>query len=483
MPSHIIHKQKVHLHTTLSVEAFTLQNRISNVLKNDLPGKLELLFDRLSPNGTILRIDKLKLDLGVINEQTLETEFIEKVLEQLSQCIVGNNNNAVSHYNDPEASVDELKQSASQLGSLIYFLHHGYLPWYEATKKFSEWEASVLQLFSEKEWQQLAEELRLSVSVNNQPVSRLARQFSESFLEELLFHLHLRLRKNWNRLYADILAIIKKYVKEVSNADEQKIFLWKQVIAAGLTARNKIDFAIELLRNMYPAGAEGLLQKMAQKTGDIEGVIQDENDPVFKFLKSLNAIEPDRDDAQIPPKIENKPGPGKKADPDEKEFFTGNCGIVILHPFLVMYFTELDIAGDNQFKNKELQQRAVLLLHYLATGETEVAEFNLLIAKLLCGLDFGEPVPKSIELTEQEKEESANLLKAITQHWKPLNNTSAEGLRASFFQREGTLRQTEAGWTLHVEQKTIDILMNQLPWGIGTIKLPWMKNILNVEWN
>jgi hypothetical protein len=148
-----------------------------------------------------------------------------------------------------------------------------------------------------------------------------------------------------------------------------------------------------------------------------------------------------------------------------------------------MYFTELGIAEDNQFKDKELQQRAVLLLHYLAAGETEVAEFNLLMAKLLCGLDFSEPVPKSIELTEQEKEESANLLKAITRHWKPLNNTSAAGLRTSFFQREGTLKQTEAGWTLHVEQKTIDILMNQLPWGIGTIRLPWMKNILNVEWN
>ena len=124
-----------------------------------------------------------------------------------------------------------------------------------------------------------------------------------------------------------------------------------------------------------------------------------------------------------------------------------------------------------------------MLLHYLAPGETNVAEFNLLLTKLLCAVDFEEPVPNFIELTEKEKEESANLLKSVTEHWKPLKNTSAEGLQNSFFQREGKLMQTENGWLLKVEQKTIDILLNKLPWGIGTIKLPWMKNKLNVEWS
>ena len=123
-----------------------------------------------------------------------------------------------------------------------------------------------------------------------------------------------------------------------------------------------------------------------------------------------------------------------------------------------------------------------MLLHYLATGETKVAEFNLLLAKLLCAVDFEEPIPNFIELTEKEKEESGNLLKSVTEHWAPLKNTSAEGLRNSFFEREGKLTQTETGWLLLVEQKTIDILLDKLPWGIGTIKLPWMKNTLNVEW-
>ncbi|NJM16308.1 MAG: hypothetical protein HC896_13870 [Bacteroidales bacterium] len=40
------------------------------------------------------------------------------------------------------------------------------------------------------------------------------------------------------------------------------------------------------------------------------------------------------------------------------------------------------------------------------------------------------------------------------------------------------------GWQLFVEQKTIDILLRRLPmgWGLGTIKYPWMPDILQVEW-
>ena len=121
-------------------------------------------------------------------------------------------------------------------------------------------------------------------------------------------------------------------------------------------------------------------------------------------------------------------------------------------------------------------------MHYLASGETEVAEFNLILEKLLCAVDFDEPVPNHIELSEKEKEESDNLLRSVTEHWAPLRRTSLQGLRTSFFQREGKLFRAEAGWILKVEQKTIDILLDKLPWGIGTIKLPWMDTVLNVEW-
>ncbi|MEO7049748.1 MAG: contractile injection system tape measure protein, partial [Ferruginibacter sp.] len=87
MSQHIIHKQKVNIQTNISTDAFALQNRVSSVLKNDVTNKLEALFNQVSPNGKILRIDKLELNLGTINKQNLESEFSQKLLEQLSNAL------------------------------------------------------------------------------------------------------------------------------------------------------------------------------------------------------------------------------------------------------------------------------------------------------------------------------------------------------------------------------------------------------------
>jgi hypothetical protein len=434
MSTHIIHKQKVHLQTTISTDAFALQNRISSMLRNDVPGKLESLFNKISPNGEILRIDKLELNLGTVNAQNLEAEFSHKLIEQLSIALSELKNN-----ND-ETKYTEIEHKQSMIDTLIYFLHYGYMPWYQAAKNFSVWESEMLHSFSEKEWALLVEELKSNLSGNNYVVKRLAMQFTEAFLEKILFQLHNTLDKNRIQSFTERFFNDADPLKKAA----RKLF-WQLAITVALGTRNENDFTIEFLKRMDGDTKES----REMNSGEIKTV---EN------------------------KNKRKDGPG------EEEFFAENCGIVILHPFLLMYFLELGLLEDNDFKNDEMRQRAVLLLHYLATGETQVAEFNLIVAKLLCAVDFDEPVPNYIELTEKEKEESASLLKSVTHHWEPLQRTSPDGLRASFLQREGKLKQRETGWLLQVEQKTIDMLLDRLPWGIGTIKLPWMKDTLNVEW-
>ena len=68
-------------------------------------------------------------------------------------------------------------------------------------------------------------------------------------------------------------------------------------------------------------------------------------------------------------------------------------------------------------------------------------------------------------------------------YWTVLMSTSPDGLREGFLQREGKLTLSDHGnWKLRVEQKSIDILLGYLPWGISMVKLPWMENLLVVEW-
>jgi hypothetical protein len=48
--------------------------------------------------------------------------------------------------------------------------------------------------------------------------------------------------------------------------------------------------------------------------------------------------------------------------------------------------------------------------------------------------------------------------------------------------REGKINMDESAHLLQVEQKTIDILLNRIPWSFSIIKTPWMKAKLSVEW-
>jgi hypothetical protein len=142
----------------------------------------------------------------------------------------------------------------------------------------------------------------------------------------------------------------------------------------------------------------------------------------------------------------------------------------------------LGLVAEQRFLNERATHRAVLLLHYLATGETNAPEFALVLQKILCGLPPETPVPARLEPTEKEKEECRGVLEAVAEHWSPLNRTSMEGLHTTFLQREGRLKPQDSGWALRIEKKTVDILLDKLPWGISLVRLPWMEEILSVEW-
>ena len=74
------------------------------------------------------------------------------------------------------------------------------------------------------------------------------------------------------------------------------------------------------------------------------------------------------------------------------------------------------------------------------------------------------------------------MLHDVINHWKALRNTSVAGFRESFLKRKGILVNAESSWTLHVEKKPFDMLLNMIPWGFSLIKLSWMKKHIQVEW-
>ena len=91
-------------------------------------------------------------------------------------------------------------------------------------------------------------------------------------------------------------------------------------------------------------------------------------------------------------------------------------------------------------------------------------------------------VERSIELTEEELRMCEQLHKAVLANWTNLSSTSITGLQEIFLQREGRLMQMDDGWKLTVQRKTVDALMDQVPWSISVISHAWMPETLYVTW-
>ena len=166
------------------------------------------------------------------------------------------------------------------------------------------------------------------------------------------------------------------------------------------------------------------------------------------------------------------------------KWYINNVGLIITHPFLNHLFKLLEYLNDeNQFKNEELQYRAVYLLHYIATGQnSNINETDLAMPKILAGMRIEDPITSNLDLSNIEKDNADELLIAVITHWEKLGNTSTEGLQNTFFIREGILEEKNETFQLTVESKGVDILLDYIPWGMSIVKLPWVKHLIQIFW-
>jgi hypothetical protein len=89
---------------------------------------------------------------------------------------------------------------------------------------------------------------------------------------------------------------------------------------------------------------------------------------------------------------------------------------------------------------------------------------------------------RELALSRRERNEADVLLQAVIDHWERLKNTTPDGLREAFLQRDGRLVAEERGWHLTVEQHGVDVLLGSLPWGLSIVRLRWMAAPLWVDW-
>ena len=82
---HLIKQQILDLRVGSKIPAVGLQNQLSALYRNQVIPLIDAYCNQLSDPDAILRIDTLDIDLGEIDIQNLEKEFVEKVIIQLPQ--------------------------------------------------------------------------------------------------------------------------------------------------------------------------------------------------------------------------------------------------------------------------------------------------------------------------------------------------------------------------------------------------------------
>ena len=167
---------------------------------------------------------------------------------------------------------------------------------------------------------------------------------------------------------------------------------------------------------------------------------------------------------------------------DEKVFIQ-NAGLILFWPYYKTLFLKVGLIDNNVYASNDSMSKALLLTHYIQTGESE-SKFiskNLLLNKILCGINLNFEIDSNIVLNDFEIEICNTAINNLVYRWKKIKSIAS--LREWFLVRDGLLIENENSYILNVQKKPHDILLKHLPWGISVISSKLMKKRIQINWN
>ncbi len=468
---HIIQRQTIEISFDRMDNSVGLQNQVTDVFYGQLLPRMEVILDELFGRNQFASIDKLEIDCGSLDvnnwEQEFTTQAIRKLKEELNQA------------NKKEIDVLNIEELTAA-DTFFFFLENGFLPWNKRIDSISELE----QLLKVDE--KLVVRLKKLILQNEKVADRLAYQFSDNCNVKIIT----AFTENSNNDTDSLSAILenigalqsgtfghRRLERHLVNATILKMF------ASGESKNRELQFFM-LFRSK--------IENNAELKSEISEIIKELHIHSDMQIQANKEILPESGHQENQNRASGELSKAKPETSSRKDItkiteatetiYIANAGLVLLHPFLPSLFEQLNLMKEKIWIDKVSQQKAVLVLEFLATGKEKMEEFDLMLNKILCGIAIDEIVPIELNPDDETKSECEDLLQNVITHWSVLKNTSIAGLMEAFLQRSGKLTRVDDGWLMQVEQNAIDILLNQLPWGIGIIKLPWMNEMLYVEW-
>ncbi len=466
---HRIRRQVLELDLPRAEGARAMAEEASRLFQEKVLPQLDTLFTQLAPPDKYIRIDRLEIDLRQIPEKDFARHFVETCVEQLtrqiSQLVVEVEKDAQS--NDQVRILSEPAQLIEMLGA---FLRSGTLPWRARSIALPTLEEKLQRVLQERPGR-LVEKIRAWVQVNPASMKRLIWQFSPTFVDEVVARL---LDLNPPRFVRLLRQLETQLIRNWTPLQRQQILIALALAppSAKLPTSEAWEQAVEWWYTSAAWFAVAPLLKPTALSPDIRKKLK------LELVDTEQAFTLQTDRKEQPQQRSNRVSRSAQAEGEPLTL----AGLVLLTPYISSFFNNLNI--QPQPEQPESAFRAVHLLYHLATGQEQAEEPDLHLPKLLCGLAVDEPVPQQVFLTDTEKAESENLLRAVINNWPVLKSTSPDGLRSAFLQRNGLVyRKIDSDdLRLVVERKSQDLLLERLPWGFSVVKFSWADYLINVEW-
>ena len=476
--AHLINRLQMEVQCADEAQAFDLRHNFGVTLQEQMIEVIDVVCSQYVSEEEWLRIDKLEINIGHFNQLAFDENFAAVFKYQFEKELKGK----LSHLS-PEQK--KASRQLSRIELLQYFLQKGTLPWWAAESSIDLDEISADLLahqpavlsyffyqhrFAKNVWKRIALQLNKATKA---AIINLVEELQQAKVTLSLWLQHLlSLIKNKTISQpafdeSKIDDVILYHTPLIFQSPENKMVLWK-IIG-------------ENIEVISPENKTWMLQLMQDNEtmflNSEKAVINDNKAKQSGTNKALN--EKQIRDTLIDELLSQPPS---EENEEAEKYFVKGAGIVLLALFLKPFFTNLQLLHNGEWKDKDAQYKAIHLLKYLSTGRQKIREYDLTLEKVICGVAIEEPIPIEITLSEAEITEAESLLSSVIEHWKALKNTSVNGLREAFLKRDGLLKKRENNWLLQVERKTLDVLIDSIPWGYSTITFSWNAYFLFVEW-
>ena len=471
--THIIKRTVLDFQFYGSTDGFLFQQQVKDWF-DEFIQQLTSKLDEVAISDTMITIDELQLEVE-LTATDWKQQASQKITEQLKDKIQLIQNGVIASSGYKQQTNDEHFANA-----FLFYLQHGYLQWNAVGISIEKWNEQLekLCLHSNENVTNALKEMLVSSAAARERLMQLipfqsAVELFRSYNEQQST-VHLKLIHDLQLLMKIAIVHHYNYIRQVvykafllnlsPTADPFQI---KQELAQSIHKKALIDPSVIEVVTELQFQSKGLIALQTELSAEKRSTRFKNEARKFRMQKLMQQ-EQEMLDMQEQQQSLGEP------------VFISNAGLVIVAAFLPAFFEKLKLVSGQSISD---HQKATCLLQYMVTGNDKIQEYDLVLPKILCGLSVTKPVHTgSFRITKALRKEADEVLLSVIEYWNILQNTSLEGLRQSFLQRNGKLSYNGSEWLLQVEQQPYDMLLQHLPWNISMIKLPWMEQMLKTEW-